>query len=490
MVADVCMVLEGTYPYVQGGVAEWTHRLITDMPELSFHLWCITPRHRPAAYPLPRNVVGMTEVELFTPFRPGPRPRAPKAFWDTLEILQAPGPLDPSALDALFGPVTRDLTRGQGIAEDVLVGHPAFERLTELYGSHNAGESFLDFLYTVMEAHLPLVRLLHAPVPQARLYHAASTGYAGLLAARAHRATGSPMLLTEHGIYTLERQIEILLADWIHTHRLEHVSTIPEASNLKQVWIDLFRMLGRIAYAESDRIFTLYKGNADIQRRLGAPADKLTILPNGIDLARFRPHPPRTDGQPLRVGLVGRVVAIKDIHTFIRACRVVHDRLPDVRFAVIGPGAEEAGYFRKCLDYRRLMGLDGVLDFAGPLPPEEIYRDLDVSVLTSISEGLPLTVLEAMACEIPLVCTRVGACAELLSGRAGDDRKLGPAGILADVGDHGAVGAAISKLLGDPALRGRMGAVGRRRVETYYDQRQIVGRYRAAYAHALEEATV
>lgn len=489
MVADVCMVLEGTYPYVHGGVAEWTHRLISSLPDLTFHLWCITPSHQPAAYQLPPNVRGMTEVELFAPFVAAPRPRTPAAFWDTLETLNRPGPLDPAALDRLFGPVAKDLSRGQGVAEDVLIGHPAFDRLIELYGRHNDGESFLDFLYTIMEAHLPLIRLMRAPIPPARLYHAASTGYAGLLAARAHRATGRPMYLTEHGIYTLERQIEILLADWIHTHPLKHVSTVPEASNLKQVWIDVFRLLGRISYAEAERIFTLFDGNARIQRRLGAPAGKLEVLPNGIDLERFRPRP-RPDGRPLKVGLVGRVVAIKDIHTFIRACRVVHDRLPGTRFAVIGPGAEEAGYLRKCLDYRHLLGLDGVLEFTGTRDPETVYRELDVSVLTSISEGLPLTVLEAMASEVPLVCTRVGACAELLEGGSLEDRGLGEAGLLADVGDHEAVGRAIVRLLSDESLRARMGRAGRRRVERYYDQRQVVARYRAAYADALRAEAV
>src|SRR5690606_29412956 len=106
------------------------------------------------------------------------------ALWDTLEALHRPGPPEPAALDRLFGPVTRDLSRGQGVAEDALAGHRAFDRLTELYGRHDEGESYLDFLYTIMEAHLPLIRLLRAPVPPARLYHAASTGYAGLLAAR------------------------------------------------------------------------------------------------------------------------------------------------------------------------------------------------------------------------------------------------------------------------------------------------------------------
>lgn len=490
MVADVCLVLEGTYPYVHGGVAEWTHRLISALPERTFHLWCLTPRSQPLAYPLPPNVQGMTEVELFAPFVAAPRPRTPVAFWDTLETLNQPGPLDPGALDRLFGPVTRDLSRGHGVAEDVLIGHPAFDRLIELYGRHNDGESFLDFLYTIIEAHLPLIRLMRAPIPPARLYHAASTGYAGLLAARAHRATGRPMYLTEHGIYTLERQIEILLADWIHTHPLKHVSTIPEASNLKQVWIDLFRLLGRITYAEAQRIFTLFDGNARIQRRLGAPVEKIEILPNGIDLERFRPQPRPAGNRPLKVGLVGRVVAIKDIHTFIRACRVVHDRLPETRFAVIGPGAEEVGYQRKCLDYRHLMGLDGVLEFTGAREPEAVYRDLDVSVLTSISEGLPLTVLESMASEIPLVCTRVGACPELLSGGTPEDRRLGEAGLLADVGDHEAVGRAIITLLTDEALRVRMGRAGRRRVARFYDQRQIVARYGAAYAAALTEEAV
>jgi glycosyltransferase involved in cell wall biosynthesis len=101
--------------------------------------------------------------------------------------------------------------------------------------------------------------------------------------------------------------------------------------------------------------------------------------------------------------------------------------------------------------------------------------------LTSVSEGLPLTVLESMACGIPNVCTRVGACEDLLNGVEGEDAKLGISGLIAPVGDHRGIGRAIVRILERPELAEAMSQASRERVRRFYDLKVIVKRYRDLY---------
>src|SRR5262245_27348517 len=165
----------------------------------------------------------------------------------------------------------------------------------------------------------------------------------------------------------------------------------------------------------------------------------------------------------MRVGFVGRLVPIKDIVTFIRACSLaMQDVELDVR--IIGPVDEDQPYARRC---RRLVarhGMGRTIRFVGPLPTARIYSEIDVLVLTSFSEAQPLVILEAGAVGIPVVASDVGACRELLEGRTDADRGIGPSGIVTKLADPEETAAAIARLARDPELRRRLGDAGRKRV--------------------------
>jgi glycosyltransferase involved in cell wall biosynthesis len=493
VIADVCLVLEGSYPYVRGGVSEWAHLLIKGLPERTFHLWCVVADDTPTQlrYELPTNVVGVTNTSLFRA-APGTQAaaaaRIPETLWEAVRWFHRDGASFEDRARALWDGVLPALDRFGGSlpVEELLLGEEAYRHVVALHDARAPQESFIDYFYTFLYTHFPLLRLLVEPAPPARAYHAIATGYAGLLAACARRRTGRPMLLTEHGIYTNERQIEIILAKWIWSPPQARIRIGPDQGRLKRIWMALFDFLGRLTYREADVITTLFEGNARMQLERGADPSKLEIVPNGVDLARFTARVEARDPERPVVGLVGRVVAIKDIRTFMRACRAVADRVPGARFLVMGPCDEGDSYFKKCLDYRRLLGLEDRLEFTGPVDVARYYPQLDVVALTSVSEGLPLTVLEAMASGVPVVCTRVGACEELVNGRTMADRRLGAAGFTADVGDHVRIGDAIVRLLADPALARRCGEAGRRRVERFYELGDVMGRYGELYARYLE----
>lgn len=503
-VADIGLILEGTYPYVLGGVSAWVDQIIKGLPEITFTIFYIGAKKDPNAkvhYALPPNVLGIHEVHLHDPLpdaelTPGPLDASERQrLYGALEAFY----LAPSAgsrvdnfwhlIDALTA--LRDRVRFGNLARDP----EAWDTLKKVYQSFAPNESFIDFFWSSRFLHLPLWQLWRAldRVPAARAYHAPSAGYAGLVGALAARARQVPFLLTEHGIYTKERMTEISQADWIYEGDPGTHADTGGLGPLKRMWINLFMTLGHIAYERARHILTLYEGNAHVEIEFGANPAKIQVIPNGIEPSKFdairttvanrwNPEPPRKF-----VGFVGRVVPIKDVKTLLRAARIVIEQAPTTEFLIAGPNAEDPAYFEDCCKIVKLLNIEDKVHFLGMQKLMEILPRMDVMVLTSISEGLPLVVLEAMAAGIPVVATDVGACRELVFGRAPEDRALGRAGRLTKILSPQETASALLFTLKDPAAWRRMGEAGRLRAERFYSMKSMLGSYRDLYRDATQQ---
>jgi hypothetical protein len=153
------------------------------------------------------------------------------------------------------------LYRGQVGEKTLLNSEIAWAAITGMYDSSFAESSMLDYFWTWRAMMGSFCSLLLADVPPAKCYHALSTGYAGLMGARAKLETGRPLILTEHGIYTNERRIEIASADWLEETASKTMSVDHTRQNLRDLWIDTFTNYSRICYEACDQIITLYTGN-------------------------------------------------------------------------------------------------------------------------------------------------------------------------------------------------------------------------------------
>ena len=237
--ADVCLILEGSYPYVHGGVSIWAHSLIKSMPDVKFHLWCLVARREDITqiYEPPPNVVGVTDVVLFEePSDRGSR-SLPAKFWDSVRALHSKDLTIEARAEELWGRLQEAFPPGKPLpTRELLLGREAYQLLLDMYIERDEPLSFIDYFYTYLFTHLPLLKLLAEEVPPARLYHAISTGYAGFLGCRARRTIRAPLLLTEHGIYTNERQVEISLADWIYSRRDRRIQVGRGSTTLKKIW--------------------------------------------------------------------------------------------------------------------------------------------------------------------------------------------------------------------------------------------------------------
>jgi glycosyltransferase involved in cell wall biosynthesis len=490
---DVLFFCEGTYPYVSGGVSSWIHQLITGMPELKFGiLYLATSQNaeRELKYQLPPNVEEMIEFYLYD-FVDFPRSTAgskAQAWADVSPFLRG---LFAGQGDS-FGKAYRAVCGEDGMPalsyQDLTRSKESWDLLVEVYSNNFKHASFSDFFWSWRYAHYPLYKLFSAHIPKAKVYHAVTTGWCGLLGAIGARRHNRPLLLTEHGLYVNERRIEISQADWIFVDAPRQGQLEVGLGTFKELWINLFMGLGRVTYQEADQIFTLFEGNRKLQVEFGAPAERIQIVPNGVNIPVLANPPSRAlsrDNSRFRVGFVGRIVPIKDVKTLIKSARIVAQQIPDVEFYLCGPYDEDPEYFGECQTLVDALGLRQTVKFMGAVDVKTYYPCFDVQVLTSISEGQPLVILEGFCSGLPCVASDVGACSEMINGRGAEDQALGPAGLVTWVGNPRQTAEAILKLHADPGLRQRMGQAGKSRVERFYNQSDLLNNYKQIYTQAM-----
>ncbi|MGL4514614.1 MAG: glycosyltransferase [Lacipirellulaceae bacterium] len=215
---------------------------------------------------------------------------------------------------------------------------------------------------------------------------------------------------------------------------------------------------------------------AAVARDYGVPADKTTTIHNGVNLDRFPSDPPTDD--PLLadrpIVTIARLSPEKGVTTLLKAISIAADDEPNLRALIAGEGPcrkELEAETRRLRIDDRVEFLGHVRDIPGLLSGARLF------VLPSDSEGVSLTLLEAMAARIAVVATSVGGTPEVVS----DDET----GVLVPPADPAAMSAAIVGLLRDGMRRERLAEAGRALVERQYDVRAVIDRYAELYERDL-----
>ncbi|GLP96342.1 GT4 family glycosyltransferase PelF [Paraferrimonas sedimenticola] len=493
---DICLLLEGTYPYVRGGVSSWVHQLISGLPQYQFYLVFVGGSksfYGKQHYELPANVVGIEEHYLMDKggvLDPRARVGDANAFTLWKSVLSNFQKTDETLTKPQLAGLLDRLGQSDGISyEDFLYSEESWEVLVELYMNHAENQSFVDYFWTFRNIYSPLFTLAKVArgIPPCRLFHSISTGYAGFLGALVKQKQNVPYILTEHGIYTKERKIDLTQATWIKDRQSAlDTSLHRKMEQTRQTWIQFFEQLGRSAYHQADDIIALYGGNRQRQIQDGAPEHKTSVIVNGINMARFiEAHQSRPQSPPKVAGLIGRVVPIKDIKTFIRSIRVAVNAEPELEGWIIGPTEEDPGYVKECELLISSLGLTDKVKFLGMQNVAEILPKIGVCMLTSISEAQPLVLLEAMAAGIPCIATDVGSCREIIEGMEPEDRALGECGYTISIADPNQASAALIKLLSDEQNWREMGDNGYLRVQKYYQESMMYESYQSLYKERL-----
>ena len=212
-----------------------------------------------------------------------------------------------------------------------------------------------------------------------------------------------------------------------------------------------------------------------------ADEKRIRVVPLGLELEPFTRPMPRgslrqkgvASSAPL-VGNVGRLVAIKDVPTFLEAAVRVRAKRPECRFAVVGDGEERAVLERRS----RELGLESIVTFHGWHPDmTAVYGDLDVVVNCSRNEGTPVALIEALAAARPVVATRVGGTPDLI----GNDER----GQLVPPGDPEALARSIVDVLDNPAAAESRARAGRQYVLDRHSSGRLVGDIDTLYRELL-----
>lgn len=466
----ICIIAEGCYPYVVGGVSGWTHSLIKSFPNQEFVILAIVANRSlrgKYVYDLPDNV---TEVhELYLDDVDWERERRRKSRMSRKEY------------DAL-----RRLLLGQEIPweilfdffqkkrismNDILMGEDFFRGVTEFYKLNYGQLAFSDFLWMMRSIYLSLFTTMRMKIPKADVYHCVCTGYAGVLGSMAKHIHGGRLVISEHGIYTREREEELLTAKWVQ-------------GIYKTIWMEQFRKMSNLAYAKADLVTSLYQQARELQIEVGCPPEKTRVVPNGIRIEEFRDIPGKLeeDQGKINIGAMLRVTPIKDVMTMIQAFGFAKEREPSLKLWIMGSWEEDQEYAKSCFELVKIMGVSDVV-FTGKITAREYYGRMDMTLLTSISEGQPLTILESFAAKKPVIATDVGNCRGLILGERDD---FGAAGIVTRIMNVQEIQQAMVSLARNKQLRLQMGENGYKRVEAGYQFRYMQDEYKKIYQEFAE----
>ena len=472
----VLIITEGTYPYAVGGVSSWCDVVIGGLKQID---WDILPivaggKGLPQNFTLPANARLLRPIELWSEDAPPRRvPRARRRRKTSAlptQLLRGLLPWEGS-LPELTAALVRCRVNPQAIRREFRDGDSWEEfllALVEVLSASDDQSAPAPIYDTIEAARLYqtlywVARTAAVPTPACSLLHVTAAGWAAI-PALAHKAIhGTPMLLTEHGVYVREAYL---------------ASVRNAAASLGQRHIATRLALGltRAAYAAADMIAPVTEANAEWERGLGVDADRIRVIPNGIEPPASWSTPPNAK----KVIAMGRIDPLKDVQTMLLVADEVTRRMPEARFEYWGPATPgQEQYARACDRMHEQLGLGERFRFMGRTSdPHGVIRGGDVVLMTSISEAMPMALLEAMAQARPAVATSVGGVPGVLCG----------CGLIAAPGDVHGLATAVITMLANPELAATLGRRGFERLHRRYTLERCITSYGDLIGELVGEA--
>lgn len=485
---SVLMTTEGTYPYSAGGVSTWCDALLRHTPDVR---WTLLPLmmnpHIEQKFDPPENVRRIINVPLWGIEEPAEfssdipfgqlydRKRRTTAetiereflpaFRELLRIICA-DPSDSPALGRVFVQLEdyfrkydyNETWKSQPVWRTFRADVEEYSRTLSVANARPGPDHQLPSLFDLTETlrwlyHFLIV--LTVRVPKTSVTHSTAAAFCGIPCITARLRHGTPMILTEHGVYLREQYL--------------FLSRFRRLFFCKQFLLNLITAVVRANYHFADIVAPVCHYNTRWEVAHATPQQKIRVIHNGVDPDYFAASP-KLHGD-LHVIATARVDPLKDIETLLRVAARLKPTHPRARFTVFGTVADPT-YYRRCLALRRHLGLEDTVTI-GRATDDVVsaYRDADVVLLTSISEAFPYSVIEAMSCEKAVVASDVGGVSEALEG----------AGVLVKPRDDERFAFEVARLLDDQQLRLRLGTKARARVMEDFRLDHTIARYLDLY---------
>jgi len=478
---SVLMTTEGTYPYSAGGVSTWCDALLRNTPDVK---WTLLPLmmnpHVEQKFDPPHNVRKILNVPLWGI-------EEPAEFNSDIPFAQLydrKRRTSEQTIELEFLPVFRELLRVvcSDPGDSPALGR-VFVQLEDYFRTHDYNETFksrcvwrtfkeeVERCSNGSEDHAKpsifdlteclrwlyhFLVVLNVRVPKTSVTHSTAAAFCGIPCITARVRHGTPMILTEHGVYLREQYL--------------FLSRFRRLFFCKQFLLNLITAVVRANYHFADVVAPVCHYNTRWEIAHATPQQKIRVIYNGVDPELFTPSP-RAHGADPHIVATARIDPLKDIETLLRVAARLKTTHPRARFTVFGAVADEA-YYRRCLTLRKHLGVEETVNIGSATNDVvSAYRDADVVLLTSISEAFPYSVIEAMSCEKAIVASDVGGVGEALEG----------CGVLVKPRHDEQFAAEVGTLLNDPSLRLRLGAKARARVMDEFRLDHTIGKYLDLY---------
>ncbi len=268
---------------------------------------------------------------------------------------------------------------------------------------------------------------------------------------------------------------------WLAASRLG----VPIVATCHMAWPDrsfalrLYHSLDRLILRRFQKVITVSDPIAMSLRRFGVRDQKLTTIPNGIDITPFSSYNQNRQAKAggderFVIGLVGRLIPCKGHRYLMQAVAQLTEKFQNICCLFVGDGPEMESLNRIASE----LQLKNKVTFAGKQEDMPgIYSSIDVLVLPSLSEGMPMTLIEGMAAGCPVIASEVGDIPKLI--------KHGETGLLVKPGNAEELAQAISQLISDPIQRGELALRGQNWVSENFSARTMAQRYRDVYVDIL-----
>jgi glycosyltransferase involved in cell wall biosynthesis len=302
---------------------------------------------------------------------------------------------------------------------------------------------------------------------------------------------GDPGTQVWRSVRELRRRLKELRPDVLHTHNEKaHIrgalallgwrgapKLVHTRHGRSRVTGRRAQMANRLALKRSAFLVSVSDDANLIALAEGARYERARVIQNGVDVQAFDASGYEERAGRMRAVMVCRLSPVKDVATMIRATRIIVNSHPDFHLDIVGDGPAR----QSLQTLQRVLGLERHVTFHGAQEDVRPYlQQATVFVQSSLSEGISLTLLEAMAAGLPVVATDVGGTAEVV--------QKGTTGVLVEPENVDALAAAVIRLLTDRAQLVSMSRAARERAERCFDVRQMAAAYEALYADGASRA--
>ncbi len=519
----IALLNEGTYPYFPGGVSVWCDQIVRGLAPHRFSIYAIVASSDlELTWELPENVDNLISISLWGDDagtlssvgpsndlnapentdigRSGPageprdsrRPRQRSGARINRRRTSLPAALESGGADVAraFEQLASSLVDPDGGLRFLDALHQLFDlsqaqssapRLRTVSSvesllaamkslrsrsrpSSTSGEVSVADALLVLDLIDRQLRPLFLPPPRVDLCHATSNGLALLPALGAYWTFGTPLVLSEHGIYLRERYLSY------------DASTFTRP--VRATMLRFFKHLSWVGYQVAAAVAPVCDYNCLWLEANGCDPERIRRIYNGVDATDFSGIVAEPEVPTLV--WVGRIDPLKDVETLLNTFARVHREMPEARLRIFGAATKEnQKYLRRCRDLASSLELDDSVTFEGHTDSVlEAYHSGHVVLLTSISEGFPYTLIEAMAAGKATVATDVGGVREATGG----------AGIVVAPQDPERMADACLTLLRDATLRQTVGRVARERVLSRFTLGESLAVYRDLYREVTEDA--